>query len=449
MSHHRRRFSLPAVTRTSSSTKRRSLPDVLLDRVAPLIPAIIILFLGMFFLLHLIVGVTPSSPVLDLTPMAFSYDSRPLRMSNSEVVTELERWRNPDYASRRLKVFYYDLPGKFNSDLVDESHRNPPKIRDPYCDENFYSAENTVANFFKNSAIRTLNASKADLFYVPIYSTCYLITNLPNDVNKTGNFFEEAMDIVINEFPYWNRSDGRDHVMMFAQGFGARLSGNWRRYRHATFLVHNGDYDEEHYDTHKDIVIPPDLSYYLIPVGISSPNKLLPKTNFVLFGGQVLNTSISDHRGSNYSGGVRQYVQAELANADGYKVTGVRSETYTQDMMQSVFCLAPHGWHKWSPRPAYAVLLGCIPVVISEKQELFLEDLIDYTKISYWVRPEEIASMDSKLRRLPAEELMEKERAMRKVWPLLWYGEKGLAREAIMYSLYRKLGSSKIERRYI
>lgn len=370
-------------------------------------------------------------------------------MSNLEIVKELERWKDEAYAKSRLKVYYYELPSKYHKDLVEESHNNPPPIRDPYCNESFYSAENTIANFFKTSSVRTQNASDADYFYVPVLTTCYLMTNLPNDVEKTGAFFEEAMDVVINEYPYWNRSDGRDHIFMFAQGFGARLSGNWTRYRHATFLVHNGDYDEDHYNTHKDIVVPPDLSHYLEPVDLKYPGRLLQKKNFVLFGGQVLNTSISDHRGSNYSGGVRQYISANLSDADGYRITGVRSTTYVQDIMDSVFCLAPHGWHKWSPRPAYAILLGCIPVVISEKQELFLEDLVDYSQISYWVKPGEVRELDKKLRSIGYEEVTRRERAIREVWRLFWYGSEGLAKEAIMYSLYQKLGTSKLNRQYV
>lgn len=169
----------------------------------------------------------------------------------------------------------------------------------------------------------------------------------------------------------------------------------------------------------------------------------------MLFGGQILNTSISDHRGSNYSGGVRQFIQSDLALQEGYKVTGVRSTTYIQDMMESVFCLAPHGWHKWSPRPAYAVLLGCIPVVISEKQALFLEHLVDYEQISYWVRPEDMDGLDKKLRGIGQEELLRKEVGLREIWALFWYGKDGLAEEAILYSLQRKLASSKPVRPYI
>lgn len=58
---------------------------------------------------------------------------------------------------------------------------------------------------------------------------------------------------------------------------------------------------------------------------------------------QVLNTRISDHRGSNYSGGVRQYIQGHLSRREGYRITGVRSDTYVTDMKNSKFCLAPEG----------------------------------------------------------------------------------------------------------
>lgn len=72
---------------------------------------------------------------------------------------------------------------------------------------------------------------------------------------------------MIHDYPYCNRPDGRDHLFMFTQGFGARFAGDWQKYRHSTFLVHIGHYDKAHLDTHKFIVVPPDLSHYFIPVG--------------------------------------------------------------------------------------------------------------------------------------------------------------------------------------
>lgn len=63
----------------------------------------------------------------------------------------------------------------------------------------------------------------------------------------------------------------------------------------------------------------------------------------ILILSQVLNTNINDHRGSNYSGGVRQYIQAHLAPREEYRITGVRTDSYLDDMKNSIFCLAPEG----------------------------------------------------------------------------------------------------------
>jgi len=57
--------------------------------------------------------------------------------------------------------------------------------------------------------------------------------------------------------------------------------------------------------------------------------------------------------------------------------------------------------------------------------------------------------LDSKLRSLGHEVLTEHEFAMREVWKLFWYGPHGLAQEAVLYSLFRKLGSSRPGRLYI
>lgn len=58
---------------------------------------------------------------------------------------------------------------------------------------------------------------------------------------------------------------------------------------------------------------------------------------------QVISTAVADHRGSNYSGGVRQYIEKFLSGHEEYRITGVRSDTYISDMRNSKFCLAPEG----------------------------------------------------------------------------------------------------------
>lgn len=73
------------------------------------------------------------------------------------------------------------------------------------------------------------------------------------------------------------------------------------------------------------------------------PFCCLALDEFVLTFLQVLNVNISDHRGSNYSGGVRQYIQAHFSQRKEYQITGVRTDSYIDDMKNSKFCLSPEG----------------------------------------------------------------------------------------------------------
>lgn len=269
-----------------------------------------------------------------------------------DIIQTLERWKDPRYATSRLRVYVYDLPPRFNTQLIRASHQSPSHIRDPYCDENFYSSEVHVHHFFLNSSVRTLDPELANFYYVPIYTTCDLINKQPNDLQRTGRNFRDAMQSIVNDHPYWNRTDGRDHVFLFSQGFSARLAGDWTFVKNSIFLVHNGEFTAPEYTPHKDITIPPELRFYFTPVWIGRAKKDAKPSEMrylAQFGGQVVDGRISDHRGSNYSGGVRQFIQNYLLDDPDYRITGVRSHTYLSDMRNSKFCLAPEGKFLFGP----------------------------------------------------------------------------------------------------
>lgn len=140
-----------------------------------------------------------------------------------------------------------------------------------------------------SAPVRTLDPEEADFFYVPVYTTCDLITHQPNDVSRVGRHFAEAMEGVIRDYPYWNRSDGRDHVYMFSQGFSARLAGQWERYANGIFMVHNGEFTAPEYTPHKDFTVPPELRAYFVPYWKEDPDVVVnrPRQFLAHFGGQV------------------------------------------------------------------------------------------------------------------------------------------------------------------
>ena len=63
---------------------------------------------------------------------------------------------------RNLRIFVYDLPTIFNVDQVTINELHPPKIWDPNCTANFYSAEYSLHGFLLKSEYLTLDPIEAD-----------------------------------------------------------------------------------------------------------------------------------------------------------------------------------------------------------------------------------------------------------------------------------------------
>ena len=103
------------------------------------------------------------------------------------------------------------------------------------------------------------------------------------------------------------------------------------------------------------------------------------RKRLAMFRGAVLSSKV-------YSRGIRQewarlFGDSEDANVrivskhpkheneDSYRAD------YFKDMTTSKFCLAPPGWATWTPRVFEAMLMGCIPVVVADGNELPFERL--------------------------------------------------------------------------
>ena len=348
-----------------------------------------------------------------------------------------------------LKIYVYTLPTIFNKDQVRINALRPPKIWDPNCTANFYSAEYSIHQFLLNSKYRTLDPNEADFFYVPAYSCCFLINNHPNNLTKTAIFHKKVYNHIRKEYPYFNLSQGRDHVWSFTQGFGAKLFGDWRLINNGIFLVHNGQFTLDEFTTYKDITIPPDLTgYNFLPI-YELPENERPKKKWLgHFGGTVLPINLTDERGSHYSKGVRQYIKEHFSSDKDFRITGTRIKSYIQDMMSSNFCLCPEGWHAWNPRPYQAVQLGCIPVLLSEEIELAFEEIISYDKFMVRVKPSQVSNLKAILEGIPEYKISAMQTEMKRIWRLFSYGKNGLAPLMVLKMLARRKTPRHIQRSY-
>ena len=178
------------------------------------------------------------------------------------------------------------------------------------------------------------------------------------------------------------------------------------------------------------------------------PSKRPAKKWLAHFGGTVLPINLTDERGSHYSKGVRQYIKEHFSSDPKFRITGTRIKTYIEDMMSSVFCLCPEGWHAWNPRPYQAVMLGCIPVLLSEEIELAFEEVLDYSKFMVRVRPTDVGKWKTILKSISPAEIESRRREMERVWRVFSYGHRGLAPNMILKMLARRKSPHHIRRTY-
>ena len=66
-------------------------------------------------------------------------------------------------------MFVYPLPEEFNLGQLRQNVRVPPRIEDPNCETNFYSAEVAIHRALVLSPFTTYNPDEADIFLVPVY----------------------------------------------------------------------------------------------------------------------------------------------------------------------------------------------------------------------------------------------------------------------------------------
>jgi hypothetical protein len=111
-----------------------------------------------------------------------------------------------------------------------------------------------------------------------------------------------------------------------------------------------------------------------------------------------------------YAGGVRWRVADAWANVSDAFVIDTRNpeggrQALSQDAMfaamrNSTFCLAPSG-HGFGVRLTYAMLTGCVPVIIADGIRQPLDDVLPYWRFSVRMARDDIPAMQAILRAIP------------------------------------------------
>ena len=205
---------------------------------------------------------------------------------------------------------------------------------------------------------------------------------------------------------FWLRRGGADHAV-WAPGDRAMCMDDLpEELRSLTWLVHFGQLGSLRPELQPclsmtDAVVMPsiiDNSRIVAEETYSHPeDSVRMRSTFFFFAGTVLmedDAQRADPLGypwtrDHYSQGVRQRVWATYQNKSGYSITDGYLENMPESMRNSRFCLAPTGYG-WGNRIIWAMLTGCVPVIISDGVMQPFEDVLPYDEFSVRVAEADI-----------------------------------------------------------
>ncbi|ONH95380.1 hypothetical protein PRUPE_7G067200 [Prunus persica] len=323
---------------------------------------------------------------------------------------------------KRPLIYVYDLPPDFNSLLLEGRHFRLECVNRIYDGKNstlwtdqLYGAQVALYESILASPYRTLNGEEADFFFVPVLDSCIITRaddapHLSMQEHKglrsslTLEYYRKAYDHIVEQYPFWNRSSGRDHIWFFSWDEGACYAP--KEIWNSMMLVHWGNTNLKHkhsttaywadnwdtipsdkrgnhpcFDPDKDLVLPswksPDVNSLSSKLWARSHDTR--KTLFY-FNGNLGPAYPNGRPEASYSMGIRQKLAEEFGSspnkegklgkqhAEDVIVTPLRSENYHGDLASSIFCGVFPG-DGWSGRMEDSILQGCIPVVIQAFNE--------------------------------------------------------------------------------
>eukprot|EP00775_Hariotina_reticulata_P012387 gene12387-12521_t len=285
---------------------------------------------------------------------------------------------------------------------------------------------------------RTLNPEEADFFYVPAYTSCFMFpifgwADYPwwysaggPRVSHMAVMLLELKRHIQQTYPYWNRTQGRDHIWLATHDEGACWFPT-EVYNHSIILTHWGRMDADHtsntayeldnystvkfdnYSQHlgmgspdskpiswteltaghacytpgKDLVMPSAKSpmHYRWSPLLGAPAQ--HRSTLLYFRGDV-----GKKRLHNYSRGIRQALHSAARMHNWQQLfnisIGSREELpgdYSFALATSRYCLVAPG-DGWSARAEDAILHGCVPVVIQDNVHVPFESILNWDSFS-------------------------------------------------------------------
>ncbi|KAB2050566.1 hypothetical protein ES319_A13G255000v1 [Gossypium barbadense] len=354
--------------------------------------------------------------------------------------------KNPA-AFKDLKIFVYELPSEYNEDWLSNKR----------CSNHLFASEVAIHRALMNTYdLRTFDPYEADFFFVPVYVSCNFSTvNGFPAIGHARSLISSAIQLISSNYPFWNRTQGSDHIFVASHDYGACFHAMEDRaiddgipdfMKNSIILQTFGvNYKHPCQDV-EHVVIPP----YIPPESVRNTLEKAPLTGkrdiMVFFRGKM-EVHPKNVSGKFYGKKVRTEIWRRYNGDRRFYLQRQRFAGYQSEIVRSVFCLCPLGWAPWSPRLVEFVALGCVPVIIADGIQLPFPSAVKWSEISLTVAERDVGKLGRILEHVAKTNLSTIQKnlwdpAVSKALLFNAHMQEGDATWQVLGSLYKKLDRS-------
>ncbi|KAG0304047.1 hypothetical protein BGZ98_005998 [Dissophora globulifera] len=320
------------------------------------------------------------------------------------------------------KIFVYPDSAKMGEFQVTEV----PPMGTNYVAEQILLKQlrDKASDVYKNYV--TEDPQEADFFYVPFLGSkyladCWFTKGIKGDCDVDEKYAEPMMNHIQRDYPYWNRTFGRDHIITHPMDSTSLYYKSRARMQNATFLTTVGDRRvvfgvDGRSRRYGDIVIPSSTALINLAhvngadyLTVDGQPKSGERDILLLFGGRYQDVKPED----SYSSGIRALLFNGLDQQPDYMIASSWSNPdYIGLLTRAKYGLAPQGYTLDTTRIWEYIAFGVVPVVIADGIIEPFEDDLDWDSFTVKIRREEAHRMDAILRSISSEDYEQKRQAL-------------------------------------
>ena len=276
---------------------------------------------------------------------------------------------------KSLRIFVYPLPSKFNIDLLKMDVGG-------LCTSGAYSTDYMLHMWLLSSEYITTDPKEADYFYVPLYGACSF------SVNRNNLLYEKVLSFVVHNYPYFNQTQGKDHIWTFAFS-GHSVFRGAEKIQRGILLTHRGRGKD--YIPYKDIVIPPNLEFLAnrsssVSMVHAFPPRKMKRKLFLFYSlySEYAKDVVSVNRHVVSVGHVKKCFPGPQKDLKFSSVNSTKQ--LLREVPSATFCICMESQPDFYNCLTIAVLFNCVPTIIGQQNiGLPFDEAINYGSFSIQV----------------------------------------------------------------